>query len=48
LVQIGKQSNLAQLAEVLMAAYGYADEEATAWRTFATYGYRSTVAAFPT
>ncbi len=28
--QIDKQSDLAQLAEVLIAAYGYADEEASA------------------
>ena len=41
LVQLGKQSDLAQLAEVLIAAYGYAGEEASAWRTFAAYGYRA-------
>ena len=40
-VQVGKQSDLAQLAEVLIAGYGYAGEEAAAWRTFATYGYRA-------
>jgi GNAT superfamily N-acetyltransferase len=41
LVQVGKPSDLAQLAELLITAYGYTDEEATAWRTFATYGYRA-------
>ena len=39
--QIDKQSDLAQLAEVLIAAYGYAGEEASAWRAFACYGYRA-------
>jgi GNAT superfamily N-acetyltransferase len=41
LVQVGKQSDLAQLAELLIAAYGYTGEEAAAWRAFASYGYRA-------
>jgi GNAT superfamily N-acetyltransferase len=41
LVQVSKQHDRTQLAEVLIAAYGYTGEEANAWRTFATYGYRA-------
>jgi GNAT superfamily N-acetyltransferase len=41
LVQVGRQSDLAQLAELLIAAYGYTGEEAAAWRAFASYGYRA-------
>jgi GNAT superfamily N-acetyltransferase len=38
-VQVRRQSDLAQLAELLIAAYSYTGEEASAWRTFAAYGY---------
>lgn len=38
-VQIDTQPDLAALAEVLIAGYGYTGEEASAWRTFATSGY---------
>jgi GNAT superfamily N-acetyltransferase len=41
LVQVDKQPDLAELAEVLIAAYGYDDDEASAWRAFASYGYRA-------
>jgi GNAT superfamily N-acetyltransferase len=41
LVQVGPASDLAQLAELLITAYGYAGEEASAWRTFAASGYRA-------
>src|SRR6185295_9483444 len=35
----GEHADLAQLAELLIAAYGYTGEEASAWGTFAAYGY---------
>jgi GNAT superfamily N-acetyltransferase len=38
-VQVRKQSELAPLADLLTTAYGYTGEEASAWRTFAAYGY---------
>jgi GNAT superfamily N-acetyltransferase len=41
LVQIGKQPDVAEFADVLTAAYGYAGDEASAWRIFAAYGYRA-------
>jgi hypothetical protein len=39
LVPIDTQPDLTALAEVLTVGYGYTGEEASAWRTFATYGY---------
>jgi hypothetical protein len=41
LVQVRRQSDLAQLAELLIAAYSYTGEEASAWRTFAACGYHA-------
>jgi GNAT superfamily N-acetyltransferase len=38
-VQPVGRSDLSQLAEVLIAAYGYDGEEARAWQAFAEYGY---------
>jgi GNAT superfamily N-acetyltransferase len=40
-VQVRKPADLAPLADLLIAAYGYTGEEASAWRTFAAYGYRA-------
>lgn len=41
LAHVAQSSDPAELADVLIAAYGYTGEEASAWRTFATYGYRA-------
>jgi GNAT superfamily N-acetyltransferase len=39
--QVDQPAELAPLADLLIAAYGYAGEEAAAWRAFASYGYRA-------